>query len=59
MAHYQIENHVSGLVLGVYEGRDEHDALDALARDAGYDDYEDCCRATGSDSDLTVTVVSE
>lgn len=35
---YQIENTLSGVVFGVYEGDTEAEALDALARDAGYRD---------------------
>lgn len=43
MARYQIENTISGVVLGVYEGASKADALDAMARDCGYRDYADCC----------------
>lgn len=40
---YQIENLYSGHVFGIYEGGSKKEALDALARDAGYEDYEDMC----------------
>ncbi len=36
---YQITQTASGADLGIYEGATEADALDALARDAGYDSY--------------------
>ena len=38
---YKIENTISGLVLGTYEASSEEDALDLLARDAGYTSYEE------------------
>ena len=43
MTDYEISNKHSGMFLGVYEAEDEADALDVLARDAGYRDYEDAC----------------
>jgi hypothetical protein len=56
---YQIENRQSGVVLGTYEGESEAEALDAMARDAGYDSYEDSCRVTESGGgDLVVTEVA-
>jgi hypothetical protein len=39
MNRYQIENTASGVVFGIYEGETEREALDALARDAGYKDH--------------------
>jgi len=39
MNSYQIENRVSGLILGVYEGATEADALRAIAEDSGDDDF--------------------
>lgn len=38
--HFRIENRESGADLGIYQGSDEDDALDAMARDAGYDEYD-------------------
>ena len=38
---YKIENTTSGLIMGIYEADSEKAALDAMARDAGYDDYAD------------------
>lgn len=45
---YQIESARTGLVLGVYEAASEDDALDAMARDAGYSDYADALRVAPS-----------
>lgn len=39
MPSYQIENSVSGLILGTYKAASVSGALDAMARDAGYADY--------------------
>lgn len=37
---YQIENTMSGLVLGVYEASSKEEALEMLAHDAGYESYQ-------------------
>ena len=39
MARWRITNIAAGVILGTYEGTTEAEALDALARDAGYTDY--------------------
>ncbi len=53
---YRIENTKSGLELGVYEGSSKEDALDALARDAGYDDYDHALYvAPASEGEILVT----
>lgn len=43
MKTYQIENTISGVIFGNYEGETSWHALDAFARDAGYADYQDAC----------------
>lgn len=60
MPRYRISNPTSGLVLGEYDATDPAAALDALARDAGYDSYRAACEVTGDDPDqpdLTVTMI--
>jgi hypothetical protein len=54
MTTYTITNRTSGLVLGVYQGATEAEALDAMARDAGYRDFADASEVTGDESDLIV-----
>ena len=41
MAKFQIENTISGGVLGIYEAETGQEALDIMAVDAGYRDYEE------------------
>lgn len=58
MTTYEISNKTSGQPLGEYEGETEQDALDALARDAGYDSYNDARRQELMDeSDLIITPI--
>jgi hypothetical protein len=58
MTKWQIENAATAVVLGVYEGVTANDALDAMAQDAGYSDYQDMKNETGS-SQLIVEEVEE
>jgi hypothetical protein len=51
MKTYNITNAVSGLGLGLYGGATEAEALDAMARVAGYRDYEHCCDVVPDGSD--------
>jgi hypothetical protein len=55
---YTISNAVSGHCLGVYEGTSRDDALDTLARDAGYADYFDACDS-GFDGDALIVTEIE
>jgi hypothetical protein len=56
---YMISNSRSGVVLGIYEGTSRDDALDTLARDAGYEDYFDACESGFDGDDLIVTEVTD
>lgn len=49
MKLYRIINELSGVALGVYEGETEQDALDAMARDAGYADHAEATEVAGSE----------
>ena len=53
---YEISNSTSGLVLGTYDGTDEGAALDALARDAGYESYSDACSVSAGRFPLPLTL---
>jgi RecB family endonuclease NucS len=58
MAHFQIGNRYSGKILGIYEAETAADALDVMARDAGYASYAAACEVTQSgDDELVVTEV--
>ena len=46
MPRFQIEVKSSGHVFGVYEGDSEDEAVEALARDAGYTSYRAMCAIT-------------
>jgi hypothetical protein len=48
MSNYLIANTRSGVELGIFEGATEDEALDAMARDAGYPNYEACCEVAPS-----------
>jgi hypothetical protein len=54
---FEIANRNSGLVLGVYEGDTKEQALDAMARDAGYSSYAAIPEEVGSEDDLIVAEV--
>lgn len=60
MGHYKIENLHGGMDLGVYEGNSENEALDAMARDAGYDSYEHLqATAPAPPGEIHVTAVDD
>lgn len=55
--NWRIVNKESGVDLGVYPGADVVEALEALARDAGYASYLEACRVAGY-ANLLITEVS-
>ena len=55
MAMFNITNKVSGVDLGNYAGGTANDALDAMAREAGYRDIEHAEAEVGGSADLIVT----
>jgi hypothetical protein len=59
MSRYQIENTVSGVILGIYEGATETEALDACARDAGYADYAAVPMQNPEDGEIVVTKIED
>ena len=44
---YRIINRSTGIVINTYTGASPEEALDAMARDFGYDDYTHACKVTG------------
>ena len=48
MTTFSITNRSSGLCIGDYAGRDADDAIDAMARDAGYDSQAHAASALGT-----------
>ncbi len=55
MTTFTITNTASGIVLGQYEAATEAEALDLMARDAGYADYASIPEEIGGGDDLVVT----
>jgi hypothetical protein len=56
MNKYRISNTASGVEFGIYEGANESEALDAMARDAGYKDHTDVEEQFGQkDGEIVVT----
>lgn len=59
MTKYQIINTTSGADLGQYDADDEQQALEAMARDAGYESYAAACEvAPVADGEIAVTPVA-
>lgn len=48
MKLWRIENTISGAILGEYEGATAEEALDTMAREAGYRTYAECDRVAPS-----------
>lgn len=60
MGRYRIENLHGGMDLGVYEGGSEAEALDAMAKDAGYESYEHLqATAPAPPGEIRVTAVDD
>lgn len=59
MSKYKISNRISGQTLGTYTGETCWEALDAMARDAGYRDYSQACQELGAYDDLIVSKLPE
>ena len=58
MSKFQIENTLSGIVFGEYEGETSAEALDAFARDAGYENFAAACEAAPvEEGEILVTEV--
>jgi hypothetical protein len=56
---FEIINTIGGVNLGIYEANSVADALDAMARDAGYADYAAACDvAPVSEGELEITEIS-
>lgn len=57
---YEITNTKSGFVLGRYDAETEAEALEIMARDAGYKTYAEACEvAPAEDGEIVVTEVAE
>ena len=58
MTKFQIEQTASGIILGIFEGNSEAEALDAMAQDAGYRDFAEACEVSpmGTDTLLMTKV---
>jgi hypothetical protein len=59
MAKFQIELTVSRVDLGAYEGETIDEALDAMAKDWGYDSYDELLSVNGETRETATLAVSE
>ena len=48
--------HSAYVDMGIYEGDTEEDALDAMARDAGYEDFARACEVAPGDELVVVEI---
>lgn len=59
MKSFQINQTVSGVIIGTYEGETPEQALDAMAQDQGYADYAELLIVTGETRDTdTLEVIA-
>ena len=58
MKNYQIDQTVSGVKLGQWAADSENDALDLMAQDAGYKDYDDLLSTTGETRETHTLAIS-
>ena len=59
MKSWQIDQPVSGVDLGGYPGQTKDEALDAMAKDAGYNDYNHLLSVVGETRDKDTLLVTE
>lgn len=60
MSKYKVLNVNSWIEFGIYEAASEEEALDAMARDAGYASYQACCeQVPGQEDDIVARLVAE
>ena len=56
MPTFTVENVRSGITIGVVDANTVEEALDIVARDAGYDGWDDCCEQVGRPADGEIVV---
>lgn len=59
MTTYSVQQTATAIVLWEGEAESEGQALDLMARDAGYADYAQACSVTGEDDDVKVFTVAD
>ena len=59
MRKWRVGNATSGADLGIFEGETEQDALDAMAREAGYADYAESQREAPADPGAIVVIPAD
>ena len=57
MSTYEICNRNSGHFFGFFQAGSKKEALEQLARQAGYDSYKEACAVVGSTDELVVSLV--
>ena len=58
MKTYQIDQTVSGVTIGQWQADSENDALDLMAQDQGYEDYDDLLSTTGETRETHTLAIS-